>query len=166
MDDTDCSAIPSDEQWEVQWNSGAITGGSSGSPIFDSSRRVRGTLSCGNCVQQVGPGCGAESMQDPCSPFGTYGRLDAAIGIVRWYITGMANPTYVSGDVGGDPGNEGHAERGTFTLPFNTVYEGTFCVPADGVVRIKPGTYNERMTLWRPMRLERSGTTGIVRIGG
>ena len=105
-------------------------------------------------------------MRDPCSPFGTYGRLDAAIGIVRWYITGMANPTYVNRDVSGDPGNEGSTERGSLILPFNTVYEGTFCVPADGVVRIKPGSYNERMTLWRPMRLERSGTTGIVRIGG
>jgi hypothetical protein len=164
VDDTDCSAVPSDEQWEVQWNSGAITGGSSGSPIFDSNRRVRGTLSCGTCVSRPGPGCDAESMQNPCSPSGTYGRLDAAIGIVRWYITGMPNPTYVSRDVGGDPGNQGDSERGTSALPFNTVYEGTFCVPADGIVRIKPGNYNERFKLWRPMRLEPS-QAGIVRIG-
>ena len=52
------------------------------------------------------------------------------------------------------------------TQPFNTVYEATFAVRAGDTVRIVPGSYNERMTIWRPMRLERSGTTGMVSIGG
>lgn len=162
--DTGCAAIPSDWQWEVQWSSGAITGGSSGSPIFDANRRVRGTLSCGACAPQAGPGCDVESRQDPCSPYGKYGRLDAAYPIVRWYINGMANPAYVDRGVGGDPGNQGSTERGTSALPFNTVYEGTFCVPAGGTLRIKPGNYNERFRIWRPMRMEPS-QSGIARIG-
>ncbi|MDW8107489.1 MAG: hypothetical protein RMK45_08420, partial [Armatimonadota bacterium] len=57
------------------------------------------------------------------------------------------------------------SERGTATNPFNTVYEATFCVQTNGTVRIRPGNYNERFRLWRAMRLERDGTSGVVRIG-
>ena len=110
-------------------------------------------------------------MSDPkcCPPnpnsLSYYGRLDVAYPIVRWYIWEMANPTYVNRAVAGDPGNDGSSERGTSANPFNTVYEGTFCVPSNGTVRIRPGNYNERFRVWRPMRLEREGTSGVVRIG-
>jgi hypothetical protein len=33
-------------------------------------------------------------------------------------------------------------------------------------VSVTPGTYTERMTVWRPMRITRSGASGTVRIGG
>ncbi|MDW8106988.1 MAG: hypothetical protein RMK45_05865 [Armatimonadota bacterium] len=45
------------------------------------------------------------------------------------------------------------------------MYEATFCVQTNGTVRIRPGNYNERFRLWRAMRLERDGTSGVVRIG-
>jgi hypothetical protein len=94
-----------------------------------------------------------------------YGRLDVGYPNLRWYIFEMANPTFVNRAVAGDPGNDGSSERGTSANPFNTVYEGTFCVPSNGTVRIVPGNYNERFRVWRPMRLEREGSSGVVRIG-
>jgi hypothetical protein len=38
-------------------------------------------------------------------------------------------------------------------------------VRANDTVRIVPGNYNERFRVWRPMRLEREGSSGVVRIG-
>jgi hypothetical protein len=70
----------------------------------------------------------------------------------------------VNRGVAGDPGNDGSSERGTAANPFNTVYEGTFCVPDGGTVTIQAGNYNERFTLWRPMTLTAQG--GTARIGG
>ncbi len=142
----------------AQWTTGRVTGGSSGSPVYDANRRVRGTLSC--ATDTDGDGVGG-----PCANDGWYGRLDLGFPELRWYISGMANPTFVNRAVSGDPGNDGANERGTSGNPFNTVYEGTFCVPTGGTVRIAPGSYNERFRLWRAMRLEREGSSGVVRIG-
>ncbi|MEJ5384140.1 MAG: serine protease [Fimbriimonadales bacterium] len=124
--------------------------GDSGSPLYDINRRARGTLSCG---------------PSDCTNESNFGRLDVAFPEVRWYLFNPANPTFVNRAVAGDPGNDGSTERGTSSNPFNTVYEGAFCVPSNGTVRIVPGNYNERFTLWRPMRLEREGASGVVRIG-
>jgi V8-like Glu-specific endopeptidase len=129
---------------------GRGSGGDSGSPLYDASRRARGTLSCGPAS---------------CSTESNFGRLDIAFPEVRWYLFNPVNPTFVNRAVAGDPGNDGDTERGTSSNPFNTVYEATFCVPANGTVRIAPGNYNERFRVWRPMRLEREGTSGVVRIG-
>ncbi len=142
----------------TQWTTGRVTGGSSGSPVYDASRRVRGTLSCATDTDGDGTG-------GPCATDGWYGRFDIGFPELRWYLSEPANPTFVNRAVSGDPGNDGDSERGTSANPFNTVYEGTFCVPTNGTVRIVPGNYNERFRVWRPMRLERSGTSGIVRIG-
>lgn len=140
------------------WTTGRISGGSSGSPVYDSERRVRGTLSC--ATDTDGDGVGG-----PCADNGWYGRLDLGYPELRWYIFEMANPTFVNRTVPGDPGNDGSNERGTSGNPFTTVYEGTFCVPTGGTVRIVPSNYNERFRVWRAMRLERSGTSGVVVIG-
>ncbi len=147
---------------DITVGNGTIEGGSSGSAVLDSSRRVRGPASCAQTN-------GTDANGNPiwrCPPlWAGYGRMDLAFGTIRWYIWEMANPTYVDRAATGDPGNEGDTERGTSSNPFNTVYEGTFCVPTNGTVRIVPGNYNERFRIWRPMRLERSGTSGVVRIG-
>jgi hypothetical protein len=163
--DTTCTStdgsVNNASTYLVQWTNSTIRRGSSGSGIFDDSGRIRGTASCASrCV-------GSDPKCCPPNPnaLGYYGRLDVAYPIVRWYIWEMANPTYVDRAVAGDPNNEGDTERGTATNPFNTVYEGTFCVPRNGTVRIRPGNYNERFRVWRPMRLEREGTSGVVRIG-
>lgn len=136
--------------WSIDYTTYGIRPGSSGSPVMDGSRRVRGTLTGG--------------PSDDCT-IARYGRFADAFGNIRWYIFEMANPTFVNRAVAGDPGNDGSSERGTSANPFNTVYEGTFCVPTGGTVRIVPGNYNEQFRVWRPMRLERSGTSGVVVIG-
>ena len=151
---------------QVYVGNGTIEGGSSGSAGIDSAFRMRGTCSC---VETAGRDANGNPIWK-CPTAGDpvwvgWGRLDLAFPTVRWYIWQMANPTYVNRAVAGDPNNAGDTERGTSANPFNTVYEGTFCVPSNGTVRIRPGNYNERFRVWRPMRLEREGTSGVVRIG-
>ena len=136
--------------WNVDYDVYGTEPGSSGSPVMDGARRVRGTLTGG--------------PRDDCT-IARYGRFSDAFGNLRWYLWEVPSTIYVDGGVPGDPGNNGSSERGTSANPFNTVYEGTFCVPSNGTVRIVPGNYNERFRVWRPMRLEREGSSGVVRIG-
>lgn len=139
------------EIWEIQYDIGGTQGGSSGSPVMDTARRVRGTLTGG--------------PEDDCQ-VSKYGRLDLAMDFLRYYLsnTYIARPCYVDGRRGGDPGNHGNSERGTPSLPFNTVHEATFAVVAGDNLHIYGGNYNERLTIRRPMTLRRWGS-GVVRIG-
>jgi hypothetical protein len=140
--------------WNVNYSSGTTQGGSSGSPIMDSERRVRGTL-CGGTS-----GCPNPTITK------RYGRMDQAFTNIRYFIWDIASPTvFVNGGFAGDPGNNGNNERGTAANPFNTVHEATFAVIETEEVRITPGNYNEQMTIWRPMTITRGGASGIVRIG-
>jgi hypothetical protein len=154
-DNDDC--LGATNELFVETSLGAVRPGSSGSPVFDTSHRVRGTASC------AGP-----DKNNSCPPdeWVSYGNLNKAFGIVRWYIYQMADPAYVDNSVGGDGGNDGSSERGTAANPFNTFYEGTFCVPTGGELRIDAGTYDEPVLkgrrLWRAMTLKASG--GTVRI--
>lgn len=126
--------------WRVDWDSGATEGGSSGSPVLDSSGRIRGQL-------KGGPDCGPAD----------YGRFGVSFDTLEPYISNMASPIYVQAGAGGD-------QRGTSGDPFDQVFEATFCVFEGDEVRISAGTYNESFTLWRPMTLNATG--GTVRIGG
>jgi hypothetical protein len=141
-------------EWGIEHSLGRTFPGASGSPIYDSSRRVRGTLSCDN-----------RECPDEAFSYATYGRMDVGFPVIQWYIYNMYNPTYVNDSVAGDPGNDGNSERGNSTQPFNTVYEGSFCIPSGGTIYIDPGTYSEQFTLRRPMTLRRWGTSGTVTIG-
>lgn len=137
--------------WDVDYTTGFTQPGSSGSPLMDGSRRVRGTLTGG--------------PSNDCS-VSRYGRFHNAFGTIRYFLFEMANPTYVNRAVAGDGANNaGASERGTSGNPFNSVYEATFCVPRGNNVQIVPGNYNERFTIWRAMTLRREGSSGIVRIG-
>jgi hypothetical protein len=139
------------EVWDVDYTTGFTEPGSSGSPVMSSVGIMRGTLTGGI----------------RCST-SRYGRFDLAYENLRYFLssTYIASPVYVNRNVGGDSGNNGNSERGTSAQPFNTVYEAAFAVRAGDRVLITPGTYDQRMTIWRPMRLERSGASGTVRIGG
>lgn len=136
------------EVWDIEFTSGITQPGSSGSPIMDSSRRVRGTLSGGptDCMTS------------------RYGRFDLAFSNLQYYLSTIASPVVVT-NWAGDSGNNGSLERGTSANPFSTVYEGSFAVIAGGNLEINPGNYNERFTIRRPMTLIRRGGSGIVRIG-
>ncbi|MBC8367871.1 trypsin-like peptidase domain-containing protein [bacterium] len=149
----DDSCLGADE-WLIQHDLGRTFPGASGSPLYDASRRVRGTLSCDN-----------RECPDETSSYAEYGRMDVGYPEIRWYIYNMYSPTYVNGAVAGDPGNDGDSERGNSTQPFDTVYEGTYCIPAGGTIYIDPDTYSETFTLRRPMTLRRWGTSGTVIIG-
>lgn len=125
--------------WRVNWDSGSTEGGSSGSPVLDSSGRIRGQLKGSVCDR------------------GDYGRFGVSFDSLEPYINNMASPVFVQAGAGGD-------QRGTSGDPFNQVYEATFCVFEGDEVRIRPGVYNESFRLWRPMTL--NAENGVVRIGG
>ena len=128
--------------WHVGWDDGTISGGSSGSPVMDSSHLFRGTLSGGTA--------------ENCSNVGYYGRFTLSFDHFSPFIWDLPSPAFVDGDHGG-------AQRGTSAEPFNQVHEATYAVPAGDEVRIRGGTYNERLTLWRPLTL--NAESGVVRIG-
>lgn len=136
--------------WNIDYTTGFTQPGSSGSPVMDSSARVRGTLTGG--------------PSNDCT-ISRYGRFDLAFPNLRYFLFEMANPSVVNGTVAGDPGNNGSSERGTALNPFNTVYEASFAVPSGGTLSIIPDSYNERFTIRRPMTLQRLGSSGTVRIG-
>jgi lysyl endopeptidase len=124
--------------WRVGWDTGNTESGSSGSPVMDSSSRVRGQLKGGECGH------------------GDYGRFGVSFDTLEPYIFNMASPVFVQAGAGGD-------QRGTSGDPFDGVFEASFCVFAGDEVRIRGGTYNENFTLWRPMTL--NAENGVVRIG-
>jgi len=121
---------------------GEIEPGSSGSPIFDSAHRVRGTASCANW------GCGQNNGAE-------YGRLDVAYLKLAPYLN-PTDPIFVNAAHGG-------AERGTSSEPFNTVLEGVFAVIRGSDVFIQAGNYADRGRFEKGMRLH--ATNGVVRLG-
>ncbi|MGD2110338.1 MAG: hypothetical protein PVI86_13235 [Phycisphaerae bacterium] len=137
----------------VRYTNGTTEPGSSGSPIFDGSRRVRGTLTGGD--------------NDCPNVSKYYGRFYLAWDHLRYYMgeADIASPVYVNSAVAGDPGNNGNSERGTAAQPFNTVHEASYAVRSNDELLIEPGNYDERFTIWRPMTLNRSGSSGAVEIG-
>ncbi len=140
------------DTWEILYLFGFTQPGSSGSPVFDSGGRVRGTLTGG--------------PTDECE-ISQYGRLDLAYVNLRYFLGNsyVASPVYVANFAPGDPGNNGSTEQGIPALPFNRVHEATFAVRAGDVVAIAPGSYNEPMRIWRPMTLTNWTSDGVVRIG-
>ncbi len=125
--------------WGVAWDDGTTLPGSSGSPIMDVNRRVRGTLT---------------GSLNACTSY--YGRFAMAYDDLEPFINNMASPVYVDFAYRG-------FERGTLGQPFNGVYEASFCVREGDTLRIRAGTYRDRCTIWRPMKLTSTG--GLVRIG-
>ncbi len=126
--------------WCVRLTTGTTLPGSSGSPIFDSSKRVRGTLS-------GGPNCDVSC----------YGRLAHAWDRMQPFLSNPASPVYV------DAGYGGEDMYGTSENPFPRLVQGAFAVRARDRVILRAGSYAENLRLFRPMTLTASG--GVVRIG-
>jgi len=120
---------------------GILEPGSSGSPVFDSARRMRGVLSC------AGGDCSGDVL-------GQYGRLSSAYSKLEPFLN-PENTVYVNGQHGGP-------ERGTFLEPFDTIVEGVFALPRGHEIVIVTGSYDEAVTFDKPMTIT---TLGPVTIG-
>lgn len=126
----------------VTYTAGTTEPGSSGSPLFDSNRHVRGPLSGGDSFN--------------CPPNNSsYGQFAGAFGNFQAYLTTMPNPIWLDAAYPG-------FEDGTAAQPFRTIYKATAVVRGGEQVAIRPGTY-EAITLYRPMTLV--APTGGVTIG-
>jgi lysyl endopeptidase len=143
------SCIPA-QAWQVYVadGDGELEPGSSGSPVFDDSHRVRGTASCATWS------CTSDDYID-------YGRLDTAFTLLEPYIyrnDAAEWDAYVNGSYTG-------TEKGTVSQPFDTVVEGIFAVRGGTAysVYIEAGNYNERLVIDKPMILK--ARNGVVTIG-
>lgn len=128
-------------QYRSDLGNGLTEPGSSGSPVFDSAQRVRGTLSCGSAT------CTGTSFSD-------YGRLDAAFSILAPYLM-PADPVYTNVAYSG-------FESGTVAQPFNTVLEAGLAVISGHDVFVEAGSYNEQITIDRPMTLNSRNGTAVI----
>jgi len=126
------------EVYDVTWTRGDTLRGSSGSPLMDSNRRVRGTAT------------GVSRCQ-----IARYGRFDLAFPTLSPYLSDIADPVFVNGAFTGE-------ERGTVLNPFDSVYQASFAVIAGHEIWIKAGNYPERFTIWRPMTLKAVGGTVVI----
>lgn len=129
--------------WIVNYTQGTIEGGSSGSPLFDSAKRIRGVLTGGQA-------------QCPPAEVG-YGRFDLAFRLFHVLLDDIPSPIYV------DPANTQGPRTGTQSEPVTAIYPATFLVRSGDQILIKAGNYPETFTLFRPMTLKSQG--GVVQIG-
>jgi hypothetical protein len=129
--------------WIVNYTQGTTERGSSGSPLFDSAKRIRGVLTGG---------------QTQCPPAEVgYGRFDLAFRLFHFLLDDIPSPIYV------DPANTQGPRTGTPSEPVTAIYPATFLVRSGDQILIKAGNYPETFTLFRPMTLKSQG--GVVQIG-
>ena len=118
--------------------------GSSGSPLFDSQGRVRGTLTCGTT------GC-ANANTD------SYGKLST----VFLSLSPWLDPEEV---VYLDANYDGGFEAGSTDRPFNSLAESMFAVQEGGTLLADPGTYDGgSLTIKKAMTLDSTGGTATFR---
>jgi hypothetical protein len=127
--------------FKVHMTGGTVEPGSSGSPLLDANQVIRGPLTGG---------------PDGCPPTDKYfGRFDLAMATLTPYLESVASPVWVQK---GYVGNE----SGTSNDPFNTIYEATFAVRSNDSIAIRPGSYAEGFTLYRPMILTAPNGTVVI----
>ena len=142
------SCIPA-QAWRIANpnGNGEIEPGSSGSPIFDSSHRVRGTGSCASWS------CLYDDIAE-------YGRFDVAFPLLEPYVWRNDEAewnAYVNIAYSG-------TEKGTVTQPFNSIGEGVFAVRrgTDYTLFLESGSYGGSILIDKAMMVEaRNGTVTI-----
>lgn len=134
--------------WNIRYplNQGLTEEGSSGSPIFDGSHKVRGVLSFH--YPSKPPDCSRENDV-------YYGRLDEAWTPLEPYLD-PTDPIFVDVSYSG-------SEDGTIAKPFNRILEGAYAVIGGSHVYIEAGEYHEWFTISKPMILH--AIDGTVTIG-
>ena len=132
--------------WRTTWTDGATEPGSSGSPLFDSDHRIIGQL-WGDFRRCPG---------DPNPVNSDYGRFNVTYPLIeRWLLIG--------GTIRVDRNYTG-AEQGTPAQPFRTIGGANGFAWNGAHIKIKPGSYNEAVTISRNVVLIADG--GPVVIGG
>ena len=116
---------------------------SSGSPLLDTSARVRGVLSC----------AGDETCNG--AQGASYGKIEHIWDSLAPYVD-PPDPVYVDTDFGG-------ARRGTVGNPFRFVAEGYFSVTRGSNLHIEAGNYDEPFRLDKAMTLH--ARNGVVNLG-
>jgi len=134
--------------WHIRYDQdqGLVERGSSGSPIFDASHRVRGVDSFFYDTQPAS--CTGANHE-------YYGRLDLAWSFL-WPFLNPTDPVYVDGSFSGTP-------EGTPGKPFVRVLAGAYAVIEDSHVYIEAGTYDESFVMEKAMVLH--ALNGEVIIG-
>ena len=99
---------------------------------------MRGTLTGGE-----DPDCTPSCIANPITD--VYGRFDQAFSLLDPWLDPV-DPIFVSSTYSG-------VERGTITEPFNTITEGVYAVIGGSDVLIVEGSYDERLTIDKPMTL-------------
>lgn len=131
------------DYWLNVWNSGSTEGGSSGSPLMNSARRVIGQLYGGNAS------CSTMSEPD------YYGRWNVTYpNVRRWFELG--GTIHVDGSYSG-------VEEGTPTKPFDTVGEANAFAWDGARILIQGGSYPEALTFTKNVTV--LGANGSVTIG-
>jgi lysyl endopeptidase len=131
--------------WNVNWSSGTTEPGSSGSPVFDSSRRLRGQLWGDN---RTCPAAGATARS-------VYGRFNVTYpNIRRWMEIGgtiNVNSSYTG------------VEEGTPTRPFRTASAAHSFAWNGARIKFRTGSYPGPITFTKQVTLIADG--GMVTIG-
>jgi hypothetical protein len=135
------SIIRSDENfWTTKWSSGTLEPRSSGSPIFDSSHRVRGQAF-------------ASDLQ--CEGYSQYGRFNMTYPYIQRWLE-------IGGTINVDR-NFGGNELGTPNEPFRSLNAANNFAWDDVRIKIKANNYPEAITFSRPMMI--IADSGTVTIG-
>ncbi len=121
---------------------GELEPGSSGSPVFDSEGRVRGSLQGANWDCETGNDA-------------VYGRFDVVWPKLQPYLQ-PTDPIYVDGSFSGE-------ELGTLSNPFNSVHKGVFAVISGSDLYVEAGSYDEQLVIEKPMTV--NARNGVVVIG-
>jgi hypothetical protein len=121
---------------------GEVEPNSSGAPIFDVSRHIRGTASCFDW------GCSQANILE-------YGRFDMAYQALDAFLDPV-DPVYVDGSYVG-------SQEGTSEEPFRNVRRGVFAVREGSDLHIEDGSYDERFKIDKSMTLH--ARNGSVTIG-
>lgn len=136
--------------WKIRYDQGdgLSEQGSSGSPIFDSSHRMRGVDSYAY-----------ESLPASCNRYNEeyYGRFDEAWSKLGPFLD-PPDPVFVDGSHTGQ-------ETGTITYPFNRALEGAYAVPEGSHLYIKAGTYDEAFIMEKGMIVHAQDGTVVIGTG-
>lgn len=133
--------------WKIRYDQGdgLSEQGSSGSPIFDSSHRMRGVDSYAY-----------ESLPASCDRYNEeyYGRFDEAWSKLAPFLD-PTDPVFVDGSYSGE-------ELGTITKPFDRALEGAYAVPEGSHLYIKAGTYDEAFIMEKGMIVHAQDGTVVI----